>query len=228
MTVGFAGGAATHGFSAEGALWGACLFGTGLDAGGVEAFGESAVFFEVLGLALDLAFEQVGGLIDGTEHGVGGEFGFSSFDEVGESGQPGEDDLVFGLRGRQVGKDVVLEALAHGEAFAGVFVPETESGLDEVAFVVFCQFVIEAGPGDVGEFHLHLFGGGGGTTAFGDVSDATTGGLDHLIVGAAGFVDEAVAKNDGGVIDGFGYDVAAEFLVTAVGEEEGTFPRFLV
>lgn len=111
----------------------------------------------------------------------------------------------------------MLEALPHGNAFAGGLVPEAESVLDEVAFVVFGEFVIQAGPGDVGEFHLHFFGGGGGTTAFGDVADATTGGLDHLIVSSGTFVDEAVAENDGGVIDRLCDDVAAEVLVAAVG-----------
>jgi hypothetical protein len=47
------------------------LFSAGFDAGGVEALGEAAVFFEVFGLTLDLAFEQVGSLIDGAEQGVG-------------------------------------------------------------------------------------------------------------------------------------------------------------
>lgn len=83
LAGGLASGAEAHGFSTQGAEWGAGLFGAGLDAGGVEAFGEASVFFEVFGLALDLAFEQVGGLIDGAEHGVGGELGLSSFDEVG-------------------------------------------------------------------------------------------------------------------------------------------------
>ncbi len=126
LAVGFAGGAAAHGFSTQGAEWGACLFGAGLGAGGVEALSEAAVFFEVLGLAFDLAFEEVGSLIDRAEHGVGGEFGLGPFDEVGEASQAGEVDLVFGLGGGQVGKDVVLQALPHGEPFAGVFVPEAD------------------------------------------------------------------------------------------------------
>ena len=62
------------------------MFGAGLGAGGVEAFGEAAVFLEVFGLAFDLAFEQVGGLIDGAEHGVGGEFGLGFGDKVCETG----------------------------------------------------------------------------------------------------------------------------------------------
>jgi len=85
LALGFASGAAAHGLAAEGTEWGAGLFGAGLDAGAVEALSEAAVFFEVFGLALDLAFEQVGGLIDGAEQGVGGELGLGSFDEVGEA-----------------------------------------------------------------------------------------------------------------------------------------------
>ncbi len=150
LAGGFADGAAAHGFSTQGAEWGAGLFGAGLDAGGVEAFGEAAMFFEVLGLAFDLAFVQVGSLRDGAEQGVGGVFGLGFFDEVGEAMQAGEHDLVFRLGSGQVGEDVVLEALAHGEAFAGVFMPKTESVLDQVAFVVFGEFVVETGPGDVG------------------------------------------------------------------------------
>ena len=45
LAVGLAGGAAAHGFSAEGTERGAGLFGAGLDSGGVEALGEAAVFF---------------------------------------------------------------------------------------------------------------------------------------------------------------------------------------
>jgi hypothetical protein len=40
-----------------------------------------------------------------------------------------------------------------------------------------------------------------------------------LVVGAAALVDETVAEDDGGVVDGFGDDVAAEVFVAAVGEE---------
>ena len=228
LALGFAGGAAAHGLAAEGTEWGAGLLGSGLGAGGVEAFGEAAVLFEVLGLAFDLAFEKVGSLIDGAEHGVSRELGLGSFDEVGEASEAGEDDLVFGLGSGQVGEDIVLQALAHGEAFAGVLVPEAESVLNEVALVVLGELVVQAGPGDVGEFHLHFPGGGGGTAAFGDVAHAAASGLDHLVVGAAGFVDEALAEDDGGVIDGLSDGVAAEMFVAAVREEEGLFPSFFV
>lgn len=47
-------------------------------------------------------------------------------------------------------------------------------------------------------------------------------------VGAAGFVDEAVAEDDGGVIDGLSDGVAAEVFVAAVGEEEELFAGVFV
>lgn len=228
LAVCFAGGATAHGLTAEGTKRGAGLFGAGLDAAGVEALREAAVFFEIFGLTLKLAFQQVRGLIDSAKHGIGGELGLRSFYKVGETCQAGEDDLLFGLGRRQIGKDVVLQALAHGEAFAGIFVPKAKTALKEVAFVVLGELVVQAGPSNVGEFHLHFFGGSGCTAAFGDIADAAASGLDHLIVRTAAFINEAVAEDDGGVIDGLGDDIAAEVLVTAVGEEEGFFVGFLV
>jgi hypothetical protein len=47
-------------------------------------------------------------------------------------------------------------------------------------------------------------------------------------MGAAGFVDEAAAEDDGGVIDGLGDDVATDMFIAAAGEEEELFPRFFV
>jgi hypothetical protein len=85
LAGGFAGGATAHGFSAEGADRSAGLFGAGLDSGGVEALCESAVLLKIFSLTFNLAFEQVGGLVDSAEHGVSGELGLRSFNKVGEA-----------------------------------------------------------------------------------------------------------------------------------------------
>ena len=114
---GLAGGAAAHGFVTDRAPGDSCLFSSGLDSGGVEALGEAAVFFEIATLALDLAFEEIGCLIDGTKHGIGREFGFGFGDELSESGKAGEHYFSFG-RSRKIGEDIVLEPFPHGEALA--------------------------------------------------------------------------------------------------------------
>ena len=111
----------------------------------------------------------------------------------------------------------MLEALAHGEAWAGVFVPEAQAVLNQEAFVVSGEFVVQTGACNVGELHLHLPGCGGGTAALRNIPHATAGGLDHLVMGAAAFFNEAVTEDNGRVIDCFGYNVAAEVFVTAVG-----------
>ena len=80
------------------------LFGAGLNAGGVEALGEAAVFFEIAALALDLAFEEIGRLIGGTKHGIGREFGFGFGDELSESGKPGE------VAGTTLGLGIALDS----------------------------------------------------------------------------------------------------------------------
>ena len=82
LAGGFAGGAAAHGFAADGAQGYASLFSAGLNAGGVEAFGEATVFFEIAALALNLTFEQIRGLIDGAEHGIASELGIGFGDEL--------------------------------------------------------------------------------------------------------------------------------------------------
>ena len=114
---GLAGGAAAHGFVTDRAQGDSCLFSSGLDSGGVEALGEAAVFFKVAALTLDLAFEEIGCLIDGTQHGIGREFGICFGDELSESGKAGEHHFSFGRSGK-IGEDIVLEALPHGEALA--------------------------------------------------------------------------------------------------------------
>lgn len=92
--------------------------------------------------------------------------------------------------------------------------------MSEEVLVVEAKF-FQAGAGDLGEFELHFFGGGAGLAAFGDVLDATAGGLDHLVVGAAAGADVAVAEAHGDVVDELGELERFEVPVAAVGREEG-------
>ena len=108
------------------------------------------------------------------------------------------------------------------EGFAAGVVggPEREAAVAEEVFVVEAEF-FQAGAGDLGEFEFCFFGCGAGRATFGDVLDAAAGGLDHLVMGAAAWVDVAVAEADGDVVDELGELEGFEVSVATVWWEEG-------
>lgn len=59
-------------------------------AGGVEFFGEAARLEKGFALFLELALEEEGGLVDGAEHGIGGQFWVGMLHKMGKTGQAGE------------------------------------------------------------------------------------------------------------------------------------------
>ena len=99
--------------------------------------------------------------------------------------------------------------------------PDAKALLDEEALVILGEFVVQTRSGDIGELHLHFLGGGGGSAAFGDITNATTSSLNHLIVRAARFFDETITEDDRGVIDRLGDSVAAKVLITSM-RHQGT------
>jgi hypothetical protein len=110
------------------------------------------------------------------------------------------------------------------EGLAIVLVPFAKAALAEVVFVVAKEF-FQAGPRDVGELQLALFGSGRNLAAFCDVLVATARRLHHLVVRARAPAYEAVAEADGGVVDDLGFVVGEEILVTTVQWDEAGIGR---
>ena len=71
--------------------------------------------------------------------------------------------------------------------------PERQATLPEEIFVVEAEF-FKAGTCHLRELELHLLGSSTNFASFSNILDATAGSLHHLIVGAAAFVYEAIAK----------------------------------
>ena len=75
------------------------------------------------------------------------------------------------------------------------------------------QELFQIGARHVGQLDLGLLRGRGGHAAFDDVLLAGTGRLDHLVMDAAAFVDEAIAEMDPGVVHDLRLLVGEQLLV---------------
>ena len=117
-----------------------------LVAGSVETLCEAALRQELPLQRLELAVEEVVGLVDQANHGVGGGFGWGLFD-VGPIG-------LIGLMG-PIGDP--SDRLGLGVVFG----PGGESALAEEILAVLEQ-LFQAGAGYAGEFELGLLRCGGG------------------------------------------------------------------
>ena len=180
--------------------WGVAV----LTAGTIEPLGKAAFGEKSLLQSVELAVEEVVGLVDEAEQDVGGSLRGSSFD-VGPI--------------RLIGLIGPIGDSAHRLGLGVVFGPEQQVPLAEEVLIVLEQF-FQAGAGDAGEFELGLLGGGGGLAGFRDVLFAATGGLDHLIVSPRAAVDEAVAESDRGIENNLGGLVGFELPVPAMGGDE--------
>jgi len=104
--------------------------------------------------------------------------------------------------------------VSNGLGFGVVLVPDWQlANPQEVAIVR--QQLFKTRPGHVCQLNLGLLGRAGGHAAFDDVLLAGPGRLDHLVVGAAAPVNEAVAETDCGVVDDLSLLIGKQLLVAA-------------
>jgi hypothetical protein len=147
--------------------------------------------------AVELSADQVTGLVDQAEQGVGGSLGWGLADEL----------CYIEL--------VRSKAATHLKGLRGVLVPDGQVAVAEEVLIIAHEF-FEAGAGNVGQLEFGFLGGAGGHTPLRDVACATAGGLYHLVVSARPFLNEAVAEDLGGIVDPLGRMEATQLLVAAM------------
>ena len=146
------------------------------EAGGGELFAVAAFGHKFLFQGAHLLVEQVVGLVNETDEGVGDHGGV-----LVRQPRPVESGLI-GRSGRvrRIALRQLLANAAHGESFGAVFGPLRVAVLAEVIFVIEQQFV-ETGTRHVDQAQFGLAGGGGRPAALGDVLPTGPRGLRHLI-----------------------------------------------
>ena len=159
----------------------------------------------------ELPAQQIAGLVDQAEQRVGGDLG-----------RGGAQRVRIG-RVRRVG----LVTPAHGEGLGRILVPEAQTVLAEKVLIIEHQ-LLEAGACDIGELELGLLRRAGGDASFRDVLHAAARGLNHLIMGARPFVDEAIAEDERAVIDQLGGLKAAQLAVAAVPRKQAVGRAWMV
>ncbi len=199
---------------------GLIFLGAVAEAGGSEGFGVAAALDEGLFHGGDLLVEEVVGLVDQTDEGVGGEHGVGLVEprSVDLPTRPGSGVAGGGECGVGCVLALVPEGIANGVGFGGVGRPEGQVALAEEILVVEEQF-LERGPGDVGEVEFGLRAGGAHPVAFGDVLASGAGGLDHLVVGPGASVEMGITEADGAVVDEGGDLEGAEGAVAPAGPQ---------
>ena len=236
-----AGGAEPHGGLASGAVgWGRLarisrigrirpigliFLGAVVEAGGGEGFGVAAALDEGLFQGGDLLVEEVVGLVDQADEGVGGEHGIGLVEPwtVDLPTRAGAGVAAGGEGGIGLVLALVPEGLANGVGLGAFGGPEGQVPLAEEILVVQEQF-LEGGAGDVGEVQLGLRAGGAHAVSLGDVLATGAGGLDHLVVGPGASVEMGVTEADGAIVDEGGDLEGAEGAVTAAGSQLARVP----
>jgi hypothetical protein len=170
----------------------------------VKLLREPALFQELLLQLPELLVEQVVGLVDQADQGVGGNLGERGFD--------------IGLIG-QIGPILGVGQLPDGLRLGVVLAPQRQTALTQEILKI-QQQLLQAGPGHSDQLQLGFFRGARGHAAFGDVLLAASGRLHHLVVGAGAGVDEPVTESRGGVIDNFRHLVGLQLAESAVGVNE--------
>jgi hypothetical protein len=155
-----------------------------LQAGGGELLGVAALLDEGLLEGGELLVEQVVGLVNEADDGVGAHGGVGVLEPAGVEGVQGAA-LGLGIRRiRPIRIRWIAAQLrrhgAHGAGFGAFGRPLGQVAVEEEVFVVEEEF-FEAGAGGVEQAQFGLGGGGGESAAFGDVLAAAARGLDHLV-----------------------------------------------
>jgi len=92
-------------------------------------------------------------------------------------------------------------AAGHQRPPAGVVPrPEQQPALPQKILIIQPQF-LQARPCHIRQLHFHFLRGTRRLTALRDVLDAAASRLDHLVVGAASFVNIAIAEAHGHIIN---------------------------
>lgn len=169
-----------------------------------HALAEAAFFDEVLFQALELAVEEVVGLVEEADRDIRESFGGAVFEEEAV----GLEAFVW----------LAAEA-ADVESLAGVLGPDELFAHAQEVFVVEEEF-LQAGAGDVRELELALGGGLRGLAGLGDVLLTRAGGLHHLVDGAVALPEKLFAELVREVVEDFGFPVGEQLSVVAARGEE--------
>jgi hypothetical protein len=165
---------------------------------------EAALFEEILFEPPELLVEEVFCQLDQSDHHIGGDQWVGVFDAF--------------LEGFVIGVGLAIE-LAETFGVAMLLGPFLSAAQPQEVAVVFEQFA-EAGASHAGELDFGFFGSAGRLAAFKDVLFAGACGLNHLVIGAVGFFQEALAEAHRAVIDNPGLLEGEQILVATVGWDE--------
>jgi hypothetical protein len=182
---------------------------------GGELLGVAARLHEGAFQGGDLLVEQIIGLVDQANDGVGADGRLGVLQPRGVEGPA----LLIGQIGPiRLMTEEATGHLPHGAGLRRARSPLREAAVAKKVLEVQQEF-LEAGAGHVEQAQLGLGRSGGGAAGFGDVLPAAARSLNHLVHGAGARVEEFFAEPVGGVVDERGGLKTGGLPVTAAGAE---------